>query len=140
MLKIGDRELNVHLDFRLYMQTKLSNPNYPPEIQAECTLINFSVTEEGLEDQLLAYIIRLEREDLANTKEDLVKKQREYNIQLNNLENSLLSQLKNATGDILANVTLVDNLEKSKVISDDIKIKVAEGQKTDENITLFAEK
>lgn len=140
MLKIGDRELNVHLDFRLYMQTKLSNPNYPPEIQAECTLINFSVTEEGLEDQLLAYIIRLEREDLANTKEDLVKKQREYNIQLNNLENSLLSQLKNATGDILANVTLVDNLEKSKVISDDIKIKVAEGQKTDENITLFSEK
>lgn len=140
MLKIGDRELNVHLDFRLYMQTKLSNPSYPPEIQAECTLINFSVTEEGLEDQLLAYIIRLEREDLANTKEDLVKKQREYNIQLNNLENSLLSQLKNATGDILANVTLVDNLEKSKVISDDIKIKVAEGQKTDENITLFSEK
>jgi dynein heavy chain len=140
VLKIGDRELNVHLDFRLYMQTKLSNPNYPPEIQAECTLINFSVTEEGLEDQLLAYIIRLEREDLANTKEDLVKKQREYNIQLNNLENSLLSQLKNATGDILANVTLVDNLEKSKVISDDIKIKVAEGQKTDENITLFSEK
>jgi len=122
------------------MQTKLSNPKYPPEIQAECTLINFSVTEEGLEDQLLAYIIRLEREDLANTKEDLVKKQREYNIQLNNLENSLLSQLKNATGDILANVTLVDNLEKSKVISDDIKIKVAEGKKTEETIGIFAEK
>lgn len=122
------------------MQTKLSNPKYPPEIQAECTLINFSVTEEGLEDQLLSYIIRLEREDLANTKDDLVKKSREYNIQLSNLENDLLSQLKSATGDILANITLVDNLEKSKVISDDIKIKVAEGQKTDEYINTFSEK
>lgn len=122
------------------MQTKLSNPKYPPEIQAECTLINFSVTEEGLEDQLLSYIIRLEREDLANTKDDLVKKSREYNIQLSNLENDLLSQLKSATGDILANITLVDNLEKSKVISDDIKIKVAEGQKTDEYINQFSEK
>jgi dynein heavy chain len=122
------------------MQTKLSNPKYPPEIQAECTLINFSVTEEGLEDQLLSYIIRLEREDLANTKDDLVKKSREYNIQLSNLENDLLSQLKSATGDILANITLVDNLEKSKVISDDIKIKVAEGQKTDEFINTFSEK
>ena len=122
------------------MQTKLSNPKYPPEIQAECTLINFSVTEEGLEDQLLSYIIRLEREDLANTKDDLIKKSREYNIQLSNLENDLISQLKNATGDILANITLVDNLEKSKVISDDIKIKVAEGQKTDEYINTFSEK
>lgn len=122
------------------MQTKLSNPKYPPEIQAECTLINFSVTEEGLEDQLLSYIIRLEREDLANTKDDLVKKSREYNIQLSNLENDLLSQLKSATGDILANITLVDNLEKSKVISDDIKVKVAEGQKTDEYINNFSEK
>jgi dynein heavy chain len=26
VLKIGDRELNVHPEFRMYMQTKLSNP------------------------------------------------------------------------------------------------------------------
>jgi len=77
---------------------------------------------------------------LANTKEDLVKKQREYNIQLAGLENSLLTQLKEQTGDILANVALVDNLEKSKVISDDIKIKVAEGKKTEADIALFSEK
>ena len=44
------------------------------------------------------------------------------------------------TGDILANITLFDNLEKSNVISDDIKIKVAEGQKTDEYINTFSEK
>ena len=44
------------------------------------------------------------------------------------------------TGDILANITLFDNLEKSNVISDDIKIKVSEGQKTDEYINTFSEK
>jgi len=77
---------------------------------------------------------------LANTKEDLVRKQREFNIQLANLENALLTQLKEQTGDILANVTLVDNLEKSKVISDDIKVKVAEGKKTEEDIFVFSEK
>ena len=26
--------------FRLFMQTKLSNPHYPPDVQAECTAIN----------------------------------------------------------------------------------------------------
>lgn len=129
ILKIGDRELNVHPNFKLFLQTKLSNPHYPPEIQAECTLINFSVTEEGLEDQLLALIVRLEREDLANTKEELVKAQRKYNIQLSALENNLLSQLKNAGDDILANIKLIENLEESKRISDDIKIKVEEGKK-----------
>jgi dynein heavy chain len=98
------------------------------------------VTEEGLEDQLLALIIRLEREDLAEAKEDLVKAQRNFAIQLSNLESNLLAQLKNAGEDILANITLIENLEESKKISDDIKIKVDEGRKTEENIALFSEK
>lgn len=98
------------------------------------------MTEEGLEDQLLALIVREEREDLANLKEDLVKAQRNFNIQLSNLENSLLAQLKNAGDDILANITLIENLEESKRISDDIKIKVEEGRKTEQNIALFSEK
>jgi dynein heavy chain len=49
-IKMGDKELTLSPDFNLFMHTKLSNPHYPPEIQAECTLINFTVTESGLED------------------------------------------------------------------------------------------
>lgn len=104
-------------------------------------MINFSVTEEGLEDQLLALIVREEREDLANLKEDLVKAQRNFNIQLSDLEKSLLSQLKSAdVANILTNITLIENLEDSKRISDDIKIKVEEGRKTEASIGIFSEK
>ena len=49
-IKMGDKELTLHPDFNLFLHSKLSNPHYPPEIQAECTLINFTVTEGGLED------------------------------------------------------------------------------------------
>jgi hypothetical protein len=31
------------------LQTRLSNPHYKPEIAAQCTLVNFIVTEDGLE-------------------------------------------------------------------------------------------
>jgi len=49
-IKMGDKELSLHNNFKLYLHSKLSNPHYQPEIQAECTLINFTVTEAGLED------------------------------------------------------------------------------------------
>lgn len=31
-IKMGDKELSLSPDFNLFMQTKLSNPHYPPEI------------------------------------------------------------------------------------------------------------
>jgi len=68
-IKLGDKELALSDKFNLYMQTKLSNPHYPPEIQAEMTLINFTVTETGLEDQLLSLVVKMERPDLAAQKE-----------------------------------------------------------------------
>ena len=37
-IKMGDKELTLSPGFNLFMHTKLSNPHYPPEIQAECTL------------------------------------------------------------------------------------------------------
>jgi dynein heavy chain len=68
-VKLGEKEVPLKNTFKLFMQTKLSNPHYPPEYQAETTIINFTVTEDGLEDQILLLVVRLERPDLAK-KED----------------------------------------------------------------------
>lgn len=37
-------------DFKFYITTKLSNPHYLPEVCIKVTLINFTVTPDGLED------------------------------------------------------------------------------------------
>lgn len=63
-IKVGDKECFFNPEFRLILHTKLANPHYKPEIQAQTTLINFTVTRDGLEDQLLAQVVNQERPDL----------------------------------------------------------------------------
>lgn len=47
-IKIGDKEIEYNSEFRLILHTKLANPHYKPEMQAQTTLINFTVTRDGL--------------------------------------------------------------------------------------------
>lgn len=41
-------------------------------MQAQTTLINFTVTRDGLEDQLLAEVVKAERPDLEDLKVDIL--------------------------------------------------------------------
>lgn len=67
-IKICDKEIEYNNSFRLILHTKLANPHYKPEMQAQTTLINFTVTRDGLEDQLLAEVVKAERPDLEELK------------------------------------------------------------------------
>jgi hypothetical protein len=64
VVKIGEKEIDYNPNFKLILHTKLANPHYKPEMQAQTTLINFTVTRDGLEDQLLAEVVKFERPDL----------------------------------------------------------------------------
>lgn len=68
---MGDKEVEYHPNFRLILHTKYFSPHYKPEMQAQCTLINFLVTRDGLEDQLLAAVVAKERPDLEELKVQL---------------------------------------------------------------------
>jgi len=95
-VKLGSEDVELSSKFQLYLQTKLSNPHYKPETAAQCTIINFIVTETGLEDQLLASVVKVEKPDLEQEKEELVTKQNEFKITLANLEAALLQNLSEA--------------------------------------------
>eukprot|EP00920_Eleutheroschizon_duboscqi_P039681 GHVT01095307.1.p1 GENE.GHVT01095307.1~~GHVT01095307.1.p1 ORF type:complete len:1472 (-),score=182.88 GHVT01095307.1:1015-5367(-) len=139
-IHVGDKDVLYHPNFKLFLHTKMSHPHYPPEIQAECTIINFTVTEKGLEDQLLAFTVKKERPDLSKQKLLLIQQQNEFKIQLADLESSLLEKLTTAQGDILEDTELIENLEKTKKISVEVANKVATAKETETKINDASER
>ena len=131
--KLGNNQHEIHKNFRFIMHTKLSNPHYPPEIQAEACLINFAVTEDGLADQLLAIIVKMERPKLAQRKEQVIQEQNECKIKLGELENQILTDL-NTPGDPLENEPMVERLENSKKVSDQVSIAMKESKEAEKEI------
>jgi dynein heavy chain len=63
-IKLGDTWVAISSDFKFMVTTKLSNPHYLPEVCIKVTLINFTVTPSGLEDQLLVDVIKFEQPEL----------------------------------------------------------------------------
>lgn len=114
MIKMGDKNIQYHPDFRLIIHTISSNPHFRPELQAQTTLVNFSVTRDGLEEQLLVEVVRSERPDLEKSRSELVKQANDFKIALKSLEDDLLSHLSKAQGGFLADTSLVDSLEHTK--------------------------
>ncbi|XP_043570859.1 dynein axonemal heavy chain 17-like [Chiloscyllium plagiosum] len=133
-IHIGDKEVEYHPNFRMILQTKYFNPHFKPEMQAQCTLINFLVTRDGLEDQLLAAVVAKERPDLEELKARLTTQQNEFKIVLKQLEDSLLARLSEASGNFLGDTALVENLETTKQTATEIEQKVAEAKVTEVKI------
>jgi dynein heavy chain len=138
-LRFGGEEVEYDSGFQLYLQTKLSNPHYKPEIAAQCTLINFIATERGLEDQLLAKVVGAERPELEEKAQALQAAFQQYKIQLVQLEDDLLERLANAPEDILSDVPLIEGLEATKLAANEIAAAVAEGKKTEVDINIARE-
>lgn len=134
LIKLGATEVTYNPKFRLILQTKLGNPHYGPEVNAQTTLINFMVTETGLEDQLLAVVVSHERPDLEKKRSALLRSMNMMTIELQQCEDGLLYELTNATGDILENVALIENLETTKKKAKDINASFALAVTTQKDI------
>ncbi|RYY38153.1 hypothetical protein EON62_00615, partial [archaeon] len=130
-LRVGGEEVEYDARFKLYLQTKLPNPHYRPEIQAQCTLINFIATESGLQDQLLARVVNEEKSELEARKQELQEAFNRYKMQLLQLEDDLLTRLANAPDDILSDVDLIIGLEATKAAAVEINAAVAKGKQTE---------
>jgi dynein heavy chain len=138
-IKIGADEMQYNMDFRLYITTKRANPHYVPEIVIKVTLINFTVTPAGLEDQLLVDVIYNERPELEEERDNLIVKISDYNRQLQELQDKILRQINESGDDILENEEIIITLEASKMTSQTINKGMADAKETAEKINISRE-
>jgi len=134
VIKIGDNIIPYSPDFRLYMTTKLRNPHYPPEVSVKVSLLNFFVTMEGLEDQLLNIVVSEERPDLSEMKTQIMLSNAKMKKELKEIEDRILELLSASSGDILDDEVLISTLSQSKITSNEIASKVQEAERTEKEI------
>ena len=130
-IRLGDADVQYSAAFRFYMTTKLSNPHYTPEVSTKVTLLNFTITPEGLEEQLLGIVVKKERPELEQQKSALIVENASNAAQLQQLEDKILHLLSAATGNILDDEVLINTLQQSKVKSTEIEEKVQIAEKTE---------
>ncbi|XP_063373463.1 dynein axonemal heavy chain 6 [Cydia amplana] len=140
LIHLGDSDIEYDTNFRLYMTTKLANPHYMPEICIQVTLVNFTVTLSGLEDQLLADVVRLERPDLELLRTELIVRINTDKGTLLEIEDKILKLLYASSGNILDDEELIETLNESKETSEIINARLEETEATEISISAAREK
>lgn len=117
------------------MTTKMPNPHYIPEICIKVTLINFTVTFDGLQQQLLGDVVVAERPEVEKQRDEIVLTMAADAKTLKDLENNILKLLSEATLEqILDEDTLIEILEDSKKTSGEINIRMADAKEVEVTI------
>ena len=64
LIHFNDQDVDYHEEFSMFLTTKIPNPRYLPEVFIKVNIINFTVTFEGLEDQLLVDVVKAEKPEV----------------------------------------------------------------------------
>jgi len=140
MIRLGDSTVPYNSDFRLFMTSVLPNPHYAPETQVKVSLLNFTLTPKGLEDQMLGVFVVTEMPELEERKAGLVLSNARNKAELQGIENKILQLLSNSTGNILDDEELINTLSESKVKSEAINAAVKEAEATEKEIDATRER
>jgi len=117
LIRLGDSNVDYDDLFKLFMTSKMPNPHYLPEVAIKTTIINFTVTMEGLEDQLLGDVVKAEMPAVEKKNVQLLLQMSADRKKVAELEADILKRLSEAQGNILDDEDLINTLAESKKVS-----------------------
>ena len=113
VLKLGEKVIEIHEKFKLYLVTRDSCIEISNNVLASISVVNFTVTRSGLESILLGLTIDIDNQNQKNKKINY-QKYKIIKLQLSEIEKKILEELIHLEGNLLKNKQLIESLEQSK--------------------------
>uniref|UniRef100_A0A7S1U3J4 Dynein heavy chain n=1 Tax=Phaeomonas parva TaxID=124430 RepID=A0A7S1U3J4_9STRA len=133
-IAIADKLCEYDDNFSLYLTTRLPNPHYTPEEQAKTTVVDFTVTQKGLEEQLLGRVIRKEQRSLEEQLTSVLEEVTENTKSLLMLDELLLQRLSANQGNLLDDAELISVLADTKAKVVEVNEKLTSASEMRESI------
>ncbi|CAG9329916.1 unnamed protein product [Blepharisma stoltei] len=137
LVKIGDTQKQCDPRFKFYMATRLVNPHYGPEIASRVTILNFTITQEGLIEQLLSLVCMKELPKESKDRNFLVIQNASFMKKLQEIEDQILKMLQSAGDTILDDENLINQLTVSKDTAEEIEKKLQTSRTNEQRILEF---
>jgi dynein heavy chain len=133
-VNVSDKLMDYDDKFMMYFITRLPNPNFAPELQAKTNVVDFTVTQKGLEEQLLGKVIGKEQKALEDQLNGVLEEVNVNTKALMALDASLLERLTSNTGNLLEDEELIGVLANTKAKAAEVKQKLAAADDTKNSI------
>ncbi|XP_068600100.1 dynein axonemal heavy chain 12 [Brachionichthys hirsutus] len=130
-IRLGESVVEYSAGFRFYITTKIRNPHFLPEVATKVCLLNFMITPEGLEDQLLGIVVAKESPELEEERNGLILQSADNKRQLKEIEDKILETLQSSEGNILEDESAIQILDSAKIMSNEITKKQQIAEKTE---------
>ncbi|KAM3930843.1 dynein axonemal heavy chain 14 [Leptodactylus fuscus] len=134
IIRLGDAEIEYNKNFRLYMSTQNPNPHFLPAVCISVTLINFTVTFKGIQDQLLSSVVTHEQPHLEAKRSQILESIMADLSMLRGLEEQSLTLLQKTEGHLLDDEDLINTLQKSKITAKDVSKRMKDSEKTEASL------
>lgn len=139
LINFNNEKMDYHEDFKLFLVTKIANPQYLPDIFIRTNVINFTVTPDGLQEQLLAELMILLDPQVEQVKNSNIEKISVYKKNMVELEKKILTLLVECKVSPVEDENLIQALEVSKTTSIEISEKLIFIEQTTKEIDLKRE-
>mmetsp|Transcript_17913 Transcript_17913/g.16185 ORF Transcript_17913/g.16185 Transcript_17913/m.16185 type:complete len:3436 (+) Transcript_17913:1-10308(+) len=124
-VNVSDKLMDFDDKFTMFFITRLPNPNFSPELQAKTNVVDFTVTQKGLEEQLLGKVIAKEQKALEDQLNSVLEEVNSNTKALMALDASLLERLTSNTGNLLEDDELIGVLANTKAKAAEVNQKLS---------------